>query len=334
MRDARTVKINGSVFGAYVDRAQLRNTMVECLPDSCNISYGKAFASYCEDDSGVKVFFEDGSIAEGDILVGADGARSRVRAQRCKELIPSILPIWTDMGLIVMDEAVTEQLRGNFLFDESQGSMVRKSGSAGVSWLSLVHASSAGPRLLWTVSIPKAIALQHALSSDLPHAEMRERTAALARDLICPEAAAIVALTPDAGVFGGYDFTSVDPGTVRANPLAAAAGSRVTLIGDAAHKTTTQAGLGATAALCDAVGLADEIARAAAAAVPPDLAETLRAHERAMAARASAMVAKSVGNTARIHEAHPARVAVIIAVLSAAGHAVALWDWARGPWLV
>jgi 2-polyprenyl-6-methoxyphenol hydroxylase-like FAD-dependent oxidoreductase len=334
LRGALSIRIDGSVVSSLVDRADLRNTMIEDLPRSCAISYGKSFHSYTETDSGVQVRFQDGSTAEGDVLIGADGGRSRVRAQRCPALTPAPMPIWTTAGVISADGVTAAQLEDNHLFQRSRSSLVRMAGSHGVSWLSFVHhRASRGLRLLWSISLPDAVArgfdlLPASGAPPLPPALLRERAAQLARERLCPAAAAIATLTLDCNVFPGYGFTSVAPATVRADPLAAAPASRVTLIGDAAHKTTTQAGLGATAALADAVGLADALA--AAAAGGSAAAAGLRAHERSMARRAAAAVAASVSNTARIHEARPARAAAASAMLRAAGFGVRLWDWARG----
>ncbi|CAN9372656.1 unnamed protein product [Alternaria alternata] len=55
------------------------------LAERLNVSYGKSFSYYeMKDDGGVRVHFEDGSSDEGDIVIGVDGAMSKVR--RC--LIP------------------------------------------------------------------------------------------------------------------------------------------------------------------------------------------------------------------------------------------------------
>ncbi|RYN15647.1 hypothetical protein AA0115_g12909 [Alternaria tenuissima] len=55
------------------------------LAERLNVNYGKSFSYFeMKDDGGVKVHFEDGSSDEGDIVIGVDGAMSKVR--RC--LIP------------------------------------------------------------------------------------------------------------------------------------------------------------------------------------------------------------------------------------------------------
>lgn len=58
-----------------VDRADLRNLLLDSLPEAM-VRWGHAFESA---DSGV-LRFADGSSATYDLLVGADGAQSRVRA--------------------------------------------------------------------------------------------------------------------------------------------------------------------------------------------------------------------------------------------------------------
>jgi 2-polyprenyl-6-methoxyphenol hydroxylase-like FAD-dependent oxidoreductase len=63
-----------------VDRATLRQVLLAGLDDVTH--FGKAVASYGPSSDGrISAFFTDGSVATGDVLVGADGANSQVRKQ-------------------------------------------------------------------------------------------------------------------------------------------------------------------------------------------------------------------------------------------------------------
>jgi 2-polyprenyl-6-methoxyphenol hydroxylase-like FAD-dependent oxidoreductase len=64
-----------------VNRLTLRRVLLTGLEDA--VRFHKKFVRYEEDaDGSVTVFFEDGSQCRGDVLIGADGAGSRVRKQR------------------------------------------------------------------------------------------------------------------------------------------------------------------------------------------------------------------------------------------------------------
>lgn len=59
-----------------------RNKLRELLSEGINVHPGKVFSHYEEKSTGeVIAYFEDGSTATGSVIVGADGAHSRVRAQ-------------------------------------------------------------------------------------------------------------------------------------------------------------------------------------------------------------------------------------------------------------
>ena len=67
-----------------VDRATLRGILLDGLSDA--ISFGKRLSTYESTADSVTARFADGSTATGDVLVGADGLRSAVRAQRAPQL--------------------------------------------------------------------------------------------------------------------------------------------------------------------------------------------------------------------------------------------------------
>ncbi|MGH3779082.1 MAG: FAD-dependent oxidoreductase, partial [Pseudonocardiaceae bacterium] len=62
-----------------VDRITLRQLLLSDLDDT--VHFGKTFTHYEQHENKVTAFFDDGSCATGDLLVGADGASSAVRQQ-------------------------------------------------------------------------------------------------------------------------------------------------------------------------------------------------------------------------------------------------------------
>jgi 2-polyprenyl-6-methoxyphenol hydroxylase-like FAD-dependent oxidoreductase len=64
-----------------VNRGALQRVVAEtALGQGVPIEYGKRFTGYTEGPDGVVAEFADGSTAQGDVLIGADGLHSRVRA--------------------------------------------------------------------------------------------------------------------------------------------------------------------------------------------------------------------------------------------------------------
>jgi 2-polyprenyl-6-methoxyphenol hydroxylase-like FAD-dependent oxidoreductase len=61
----------------------------EALPAPC-YQRGRSFTAFTQDRRGVVAHFSDGSLAEGDTLIGADGLRSTVR-QLC---LPAVAPLY------------------------------------------------------------------------------------------------------------------------------------------------------------------------------------------------------------------------------------------------
>ncbi|WNV88895.1 FAD-dependent monooxygenase [Umezawaea sp. Da 62-37] len=77
------VKSIGDRLGApsvCVHRADLRQALLEAAGD-CPIATGAAATRFTADGDGVRVDFADGRVASGDVLIGADGFHSAVRAQ-------------------------------------------------------------------------------------------------------------------------------------------------------------------------------------------------------------------------------------------------------------
>eukprot|EP00158_Paraphelidium_tribonemae_P003684 Partr_v1_DN26293_c0_g1_i2_m48518 len=306
IRNVMTVKYEGVTYSCIVGRSRLRARLIESLRDDddddaeVDIQYNKRIVKYEEQDGKVTAFFEDGTSTTGHVLIGADGAKSVVRSQRCPELEPVDLGFWTDAGTLASDDLAKISSEGNAIYALAKEHLVRKNGSRGVSLLSFVDVSSGSPQLLWSLSMPDAVADEYGLRKLAKEevASLRALSAKAARELVDPEAAQLIELTPDSNMFPGYQITSVAAQTVRSNPLQKQANSVVTLLGDAAHKTTTHAGLGATAALMDATSLAKCLLDAAD---PSQLPKCLRDYEKLMSVESSKVVAASVMNTGNIH---------------------------------
>ncbi|NUS13148.1 MAG: NAD(P)-binding protein [Streptomyces sp.] len=68
-------------------RSSLHKVLTEAVGDH-RIRLGARFTGYTQDAAGVTAHFEDGSTARGDVLIGADGLRSTVRAAMRKGFEP------------------------------------------------------------------------------------------------------------------------------------------------------------------------------------------------------------------------------------------------------
>ncbi len=88
-----------------VDRITLRQLLLSGLDDS--VHFGKTFTRYEQHGDKVTAFFEDGSSATGDLLVGADGANSAVRRQ----FLPHAERVPTEALSTALRFPLTEQTR-------------------------------------------------------------------------------------------------------------------------------------------------------------------------------------------------------------------------------
>ncbi|MFI5610499.1 FAD-dependent oxidoreductase [Amycolatopsis sp. NPDC051903] len=209
--------------------------------------YDKEFVRYETGPKDVTLHFADGTTASADLVIGADGANSRVRGQ----LLPHAHRV--DTGIVMIaGKAPVEAAAGRFtagpvyvvappgcglftaphLFPESA---VNDETAA----VDPVLFDNTGSYVMWGYgarNLPAAV-------SELDGAGLRARVLDLIRDWH-PEVRALVSASPDASVSRLPILTSV--------PVRAWSSGPVTLLGDAAHSMTPFRGIGANTALRDA----------------------------------------------------------------------------------
>ena len=250
-----------------VSRITLRQVLLSGLDGI--VHFGKTFTRYeVRADARVVAHFEDGTSAEGDVLVAADGGGSGVRAQ----LLPHAARVDTGVvgiaGKVFLDDASRARIApvlldgltlvaakgGLGLFVALQEFAGEHRGSIGGNEASLAGAplfDNSRSYLMWALSGKWE---RLGLESERPG------SAALAD-------AAARAMAPWArGLRELVDLS--DPGTISclpirtSRPVAPWPSGRVTLIGDAIHAMTPYRGIGANIALKDAVRLRDALVAA------------------------------------------------------------------------
>jgi 2-polyprenyl-6-methoxyphenol hydroxylase-like FAD-dependent oxidoreductase len=273
-----------------VSRISLREVLLSGLDDVVRL--GKAFTRYeTTTDGRVTAHFADGTTATADVLIGADGANSRVRGQ----LLPHAERIDTGVLAIAgkhridgstLPPALTRDVnivvpagRG-FLFTAVWHPDRRTVASGAPAGFLLDNAT---PYTFWAYADATAAFPDGADGFDGAHL----RTLVLDR---------IAAWAPELReLVGGSDPETVNAVRIRsATPVGAWQTGPVTLLGDAIHNMTPMAGVGANTALRDADLLRRRLT--AVAAGSEHLVPALAEYERQMRVYGFAAVRQSLRN--------------------------------------
>ena len=248
-------KSEGSAQPLNADRMVLRSVLVRGLEEY--VEFGKDFSAYETTPSGVTVRFSDGSQVEGSLLVGADGASSRVR----KQFVPQLNLVDTEGRFFYGKSTLTPELEEKFNQRCLNGMAIIQDRTGDVPTTLLLEpvrfkdnefrGELPKDYVYWVLLARKGV--QGMTDSELlglPNTE----SAALSKELTSHWHPSFHAL-----------FDQQDPAQtsilriISAHPdiLVWEPSDRVTLIGDAAHVMSPTAGIGATTALRDAAVLAE-----------------------------------------------------------------------------
>ena len=283
-----------------VSRVALRRIMLEGIEPA--VRFGKRFVRY-EDafDDIVTAHFDDGSTAIGDVLIGADGANSAVRAQLLPQAQRADTGIVAISGKLPLDHAARRNtpatiLRGPTLVLGPRGHVLVAST---VDYDDTTDAPLVpqAPRLDRSRTVTWRFSARRGAFGDTDVLQMH---GAALKDTVLglvakwhPALVRLVRSSDPAGIAAFAVKTSV--------PLPPWPTRNVTLLGDALHNMTPFRGVGATAALRDAAAL-----RRALKAVDrneSELIPALAGYERDIIARGFADVRASRRAMERLHAA-------------------------------
>jgi 2-polyprenyl-6-methoxyphenol hydroxylase-like FAD-dependent oxidoreductase len=221
-----------------------RITLRQVLLDGLDVQFGKRFERY-EENGEITLHFEDGTTASCDVLVGADGIRSRVRRQYLPHAGTEDVGVTAIAGKLFLDEHdwVPAELveRANTIIPTGRAGMflAAHDGLGVTDHPGEVLFDNVRPYLMWAYA---AAGLTVHDGLDL----QREVLGRISR--WSPELSRIVAASP---------AESVSEWRIRSSkPIDRWQPTNVTLLGDAIHAMTPMRGIGANIALRDAQLLA------------------------------------------------------------------------------
>ncbi len=229
--NGKNVQSKHGFLTVAIHRAQLQQILISHIPPQ-NIVLNKKFRSYSQTDASVTVTFEDGTMADGDFLINADGIKSNGRLQ-----------IHPDLNLRYSGQTCWRFLAEYELPEEEEHDMYE----------------------IW--SLRKGLRVGYSKINDRQvYVFITSKEQAGGKDqvekikdnllLLCAEFPAVIQNMISAAKAGSiirndlFDF----------KPLNRWTDGKVALIGDAAHATTPNLGQGACQAIEDAYVIAEQMA--------------------------------------------------------------------------
>ena len=250
--------------------AAVRSVDRDCLHLGC------ALLDFGQDESGVTALFANGVTVRGDVLIGADGIRSTVRARLFGVEDPRYTGYVAWRGLVPMERLTAAMVVPDTAVWIGPGHFLTRYKTRRGTLLNYIAIARTRSWVEESWSVPSTV---EALLSEFREFE--------------PTARSILMATPPDQCFKWGIFDR--------DPLPAWTTGRVTLLGDAAHPTTPFLGQGAAMALEDAMVLARAIEAAGS------VSEALGRYEQARVSRANGVLLASRDNGINLTTTDPER---------------------------
>jgi hypothetical protein len=239
---------------------RLYRALKDAFPEK-NYHFNKTLLSFSEDPDGVTAYFADQSQAHGDLLIGADGIRSSVRAQIMPDVKPQYAGYIAWRGLIPESSLPTalhaEIFAHNIVCYPDGDAMTMyavpgpnndvREGHRAYNWV-WYHPVEESRGLADLCTDQSAHCHGTAIPPALIRPELIQTMRANAHRLLAPQCAQIIDLTPDPFFQAIFDLSS--PQLVQGRAL---------VLGDAAFVARPHVGMGVTKAALDAECLADAL---------------------------------------------------------------------------
>jgi 2-polyprenyl-6-methoxyphenol hydroxylase-like FAD-dependent oxidoreductase len=266
-----------------VDRYAFRRALMTGLDDV--LAFGKQFASYQAGAEGVELRFEDGTAETADVLIGADGVGSRVRAQLVPDFEVLDIGIRCIYGKIPLTPAIRDLVPSPFLRGFSFVTDGRGPSAAFAPVLFRTPPEEYGDYLMSVLT---------ASNDDLSHSD-EELFAMSPTDLWALVTRATSGWHPTVrALMAAAEVDAAFPITLRTcTRVATWPTGPVALLGDAVHPMTPAAGAGANTALWDAARLTEALTQ-------PDLAAGLASYQQDVVPNGQAAVTASLDNAKRM----------------------------------
>jgi 2-polyprenyl-6-methoxyphenol hydroxylase-like FAD-dependent oxidoreductase len=235
--------------------------------------FGSSFKSFTESADRITARFENGALAEGDLLIGADGLRSAVRAQCFPGVEPQYAGYVAWRGLVAeaaLPERLRRELGNTYWMGLPEGEMfvgypvpAREPGAGRRDWNWVWYRPTTEARLADFST--DASGRRHGAGGIPPPLVRADVIAAMKRDAHALLAPLIAHLIEASQPFFQAVFDLESPRLVA---------GRAALLGDAGFVARPHVGMGVTKAALDAQCLADSLAAS------PDLGAALARYDR------------------------------------------------------